>query len=354
MPETYFSLVTTVGLAKLAAAQAAGDSVDLTTLKAGDSGGAYRVPLVADLDVVGEVWSGSLNRIVVDDDNPARLVIEAIIPTDAGGFYVREAGVFDTDGDMIVICNLPETYKPALVDGSGKDLYIKIIVEMGNPDVVTLQIDPAVVMATREYVDDADASLQQQINDEVLTRSNSIQDEGQIRANADAILQENIDTEAQARANADAALVPAGAIMAFATEEAPAGWLECNGAAVSRTEKAALFAAIGVMYGNGDGATTFNIPDYRGRFLRGLDHGAGVDPDAADRSDRGDGTDGDHVGTGQADEFKRHTHDAMMDIYPGPVPGKRELNSFTTAPTSATGGNETRPVNISVLYCIKY
>src|SRR5580692_10411038 len=79
-------------------------------------------------------------------------------------------------------------------------------------------------------------------------------------------------------------LAPSGAVMAFAGASAPEGWLVCDGSAVSRTQYATLFAAIGTAHGSGDGTTTFQLPDYRGRFLRGVDDGQGRDPDAATRT----------------------------------------------------------------------
>src|ERR1051325_6033662 len=79
------------------------------------------------------------------------------------------------------------------------------------------------------------------------------------------------------------ATAPAGSVVAFAGPVAPTGWLLCDGSQVSRTTYASLFAAIGTAWGNGDALTTFNLPDMRGRFLRGTDHGLGSDPDAASR-----------------------------------------------------------------------
>lgn len=72
-------------------------------------------------------------------------------------------------------------------------------------------------------------------------------------------------------------MVPSGAVLYFSGRTAPAGWLKANGAAVSRTAYAALFAAIGTTYGAGDGRSTFNLPDLRGEFIRGWDDGRGVD-----------------------------------------------------------------------------
>lgn len=75
--------------------------------------------------------------------------------------------------------------------------------------------------------------------------------------------------------------LPAGALMDFAATSVPSGWLACNGAAVSRTTYAQLFGVIGTLYGPGNGTTTFNLPDFRGKFKRAWDDGAGVDPGRA-------------------------------------------------------------------------
>jgi microcystin-dependent protein len=140
------------------------------------------------------------------------------------------------------------------------------------------------------------------------------------------------------------ALVPAGAVQAFAMNSAPSGWLEADGAAVSRATYAALFAAISTTYGAGDGSTTFNLPDLRGYFVRGS-------------GTNSDGTAAGTFGTKQADELKSHTHpyvgrDGSGNTVTG---GPSAINDgFQNKTTSATGGTETRPKNIAMLYCIKF
>lgn len=92
--------------------------------------------------------------------------------------------------------------------------------------------------------------------------------------------------------------IPSGTIVSFGGTTIPAGWALCDGSEVSRTTYSTLFAATGVHFGGGDGASTFNLPDLRGRFLRGVDGGAGQDPDAARRtSSKPGGATGDAVGT---------------------------------------------------------
>lgn len=99
--------------------------------------------------------------------------------------------------------------------------------------------------------------------------------------------------------------VSVGAVMAWPMTEIPSGWLECDGSAVSRVTYAALFSVIGTSYGVGNGSTTFNLPNYKNQFLRGFDASG---TDAASRTNRGDGTTGANVGTKQTDEYKQHNH----------------------------------------------
>ena len=152
-------------------------------------------------------------------------------------------------------------------------------------------------------------------------------------------------------------LLPAGMIGAFATSLAPTGWLECNGASISKTTYSSLYTALkegGTYCIYGEDSTNFKLPDYRGLFLRGWAHGQTTDPDKATRTNRGDANSGDYVGTKQADEFKAHVHTGaatpavQLDYGQG---GNSPVNGLYTG---STGGNETRPININVMYCIKY
>jgi hypothetical protein len=139
--------------------------------------------------------------------------------------------------------------------------------------------------------------------------------------------------------------LPAGAVMAFAMNSAPAGWLAADGSNVNRTTYAALFTAIGTTYGAGDGSTTFALPDLRGYFVRGS--GTNSDSTAA-------GT----FGTKQADDLKSHTHSGSFLLSSGPLnlggTGASILAPLTVGSVTDTGGAETRPKNIAMLYCIKF
>jgi hypothetical protein len=141
------------------------------------------------------------------------------------------------------------------------------------------------------------------------------------------------------------ALVPAGAVQAFAMNSAPAGWLAADGTNVSRSTYAALFSAIGTTYGAGDGSTTFNLPDLRGYFVRGS-------------GTNSDGTAAGTFGAKQADDLKSHTHSGSFLLSSGPLnlggTGASILAPLTVGSVTATGGTETRPANIAMLYCIKF
>jgi microcystin-dependent protein len=164
-----------------------------------------------------------------------------------------------------------------------------------------------------------------------------------------------------------AALVPPGTIVAYAGTVAPPGWLLCDGSSLVRTDFAGLFAAIGTAHGTAD-ASHFNLPDYRGRFLRGVDSGAGNDPDRASRGPMlPGGNAGDAVGSLQANALGSHQHSTVppgnptgagVVFFAAPTGGNVALATGTVrasilTATQSFGGNETRPVNINVNWIIK-
>lgn len=162
--------------------------------------------------------------------------------------------------------------------------------------------------------------------------------------------------------------VPTGVINPFAGTTAPTGWLACDGSAVSRATYAALYSVIGDAYGEGDGSTTFNLPDLRGRFLRGVDGATGRDPNAATRtaSNTGGNT-GDNVGSVQADAMQGHWHNlnttasalasggSFSRLNPA---GSADNNVVRDPVTDGVNGtprtsSETRPINVYVNFIIK-
>ncbi|MGB0403742.1 MAG: tail fiber protein [Salibacteraceae bacterium] len=157
--------------------------------------------------------------------------------------------------------------------------------------------------------------------------------------------------------------VPAGSIIPFGGDTAniPAGFMLCDGSALAQVSYSELYAAIGKAWG-GD-ATNFNLPDLRGRFLRGTDLNAGNDPDAAVRNAiNTGGNTGDEIGSVQGDEFGSHNHSGTYNVfYPSGIGGSsHRLHAMTGGVATsggsvlANGGNETRPVNANVNYIICY
>ena len=146
---------------------------------------------------------------------------------------------------------------------------------------------------------------------------------------------------------------PSGTVIAWTTNNVPVGYLECNGASVSTATYPELYAAIGNTYG-GD-SSNFNVPDFRGEFLRGWSHGSGKDPEAASRANRGDGTGGDYVGTTQGNQIQSHNHSISARDIVGPYGGSQNFWEIGGGgkSTNHTGGSETRPRNINVMWLIK-
>jgi len=165
--------------------------------------------------------------------------------------------------------------------------------------------------------------------------------------------------------------LPLGMIAAFGLETLPSGsnWLECNGSELPIADYQDLYAAVGNAFGLAVNPSNFKLPDLRGRFLRGWDHGRGLDPDAAIRSG------GDHVGSNQADVVKKHNHpmgqggggDGGTDIlhyqrWNLPQPYNAYTQDFGVTGdilvpsmfANVPQGLETRPVNTAVMYCIKW
>lgn len=150
---SFNTILTNTGKSKLAQAQANNAMLALIELAVGDSGGEYYQPSETQISLINETWRGNINKLYQDVEVPSRIIIEIAIPADVGGFYIREAGIFDSDGDLIAISKIPESYKPQQIEGATRDFYIKMIIEISSVEHISLIIDPAVCLATREYID---------------------------------------------------------------------------------------------------------------------------------------------------------------------------------------------------------
>ena len=154
MATKYYAVLTNVGAAKLANATALGVQVEITQMAVGDGNGALPTPNPAQTALVHELRRAPLNTLSIDPNNANQIIAEQVIPEDVGGWWIREIGLFDKDGDMIAVANCAETYKPQLQEGSGRVQVVRMILIVSSTAAVTLKIDPSVVLATRQYVDD--------------------------------------------------------------------------------------------------------------------------------------------------------------------------------------------------------
>lgn len=448
---SFHTLLTIQGQAKIANAVALGKQIQVTEMALGDGAGNATTPSQSQTGLVRQVYRAQLNQLSTDPANPNYVIAELVVPSNEGGWTVREVGLYDVDGQLIAVGNFPETYKPQLAEGASRDLVVRVIIEVSNAATIQLKIDPSVVLASRSWVV-AQYLLKSKVagglTGQILAkRSNTSEDfqwvnptaavnvlidvipERQTLADSQTVVNfaiikasgsavyidgarlietidytvtgttqitlansyltgsvlhayqnEALDQLASASVDArglvelatldeliagtspelvpavgvlreflaamGAQLTPPGAVQAFARSTPPAGWLRCNGAAVSRVTYNALFAAIGTAFGVGDGSSTFNLPDLRGEFVRGLDDGRGVDP-------------GRLLGTFQADELKAHRHklptnDANQAAGSAQDGGEGSTGYDVGSVTAETGGTETRPRNVALLYCIKH
>lgn len=457
----FFTILTNIGQAKIANAVALGQQIQVTEMALGDGNGNPTNPVQTQTGLVRQVYRAQLNQLSTDPSNPNYVIAELVVPSDVGGWTVREVGLYDVDGQLLAVGNFPETYKPQLAEGASRDLVVRVIIEVSNASVVQLKIDPAIVLASRQWVVSQfllRSKVAGGLAGQVLTKNTNadedfkwvnpsaavnvivdVKPERQTLAAAQTVVNfaliaatgiavyvegvrliETIDytvtgaaqitlassypagsiihayqnealdgiagaseavrgliklapagapstnnTDAITPATLAAALAslgiqvsPPGQVGAFARTTAPTGWLKANGAAVSRTTYNALFAAIGTTFGVGDGSSTFNLPDLRGEFVRGLDDGRGVDA-------------GRLIGTAQTHMIDSHDHRYPVSVQTGALTdfvaasglnpvvsldtGSSADNGFAryTDAATKTGGTETRPRNVALLYCIK-
>lgn len=317
----YYTLLTNAGIAYETACKAAGVPIKLAQISVGDGNGTVYNPDASAKALKREVWRGPLNALFQDEKNANWLMAEVTIPSDVGGWYVREAGLWTDTGILYAIVKYPESYKPVLAtSGSGKEFYIRSIFETSNASIVTLLIDDTVVKATRAWVMDY---LGEQLAKGTYTK-----------AEIEAMI-------------AKASALPVGVMVPFPLGTVPPGYLEVDNSLFKDDLYPDLAAYLAKRFNvTGDAVGYTRLPESRGEFFRGWDHGRGMDPGRA-------------VGSYQADAFKSHTHTPpnQTGISSASVPtGAKSLggnNYDTLYNVGFTGDTETRPRNLAVMWCIK-
>ncbi|KTT31187.1 tail protein [Pseudomonas oryzihabitans] len=462
----FHTIHTAYGLKRLAQAEASGVPVNLLQAAVGDGNGNATTPVETQTQLVRERYRTTLNRVYQDPDEPRAFVAELIIPAAVGGFTMREIGIYDDQGSLFVVGNLPDTYKPVAGEGAYSDATIRVQFLVSNASVISVAIDPNVAIASHTWVlntfakaliipggttrqvlaktGNADGAYTWTDPTEANVVVRSIEEIQTLAANQTVITlaktttvglsvyiagtrlrpsdewtatstttltlaksyaagtkialaqndplgtffdpllraqnladvpdkslaRTNLGIYSKAEVDGLITRVPAGSVMHFGGLTAPSGWMKANGAAISRTTYADLFAVIGTFYGAGDGFTTFNLPDLRGEFIRGLDDGRGVD--------KGRG-----IGTSQDSQNKEHSHGAdcsttgahshtywdtdTQNTNSSGLSGGNNFTDVTSAETTSSngdhshvitiksaGGTEARPRNVALLAIIKF
>lgn len=151
MSKIFKSLITTVGREKIAAAIVSGNKVIFSEMSVGDGGGSATTPEENQTSLINERFRTQLNSLRLSDTENI-IIAEMIIPPEVGGFTIREAALFDDAGVCMAVANVPETYKPALAEGSGRFTILRIWLAVSSTEAVELVVDPGIVLATVEDV----------------------------------------------------------------------------------------------------------------------------------------------------------------------------------------------------------
>ncbi|EHK3408939.1 phage tail protein [Escherichia coli] len=167
MSTKFYTLLTDIGAAKLASAAALGVPLKITHMAVGDGGGVLPTPDAKQTALVNEKRRAALNMLYIDPQNSSQIIAEQVIPENEGGWWIREVGLFDESGALIAVGNCPESYKPQLAEGSGRTQTVRMVLITSSTDNITLKIDPAVVLATRKYVDDKALELKVYVDDQM-------------------------------------------------------------------------------------------------------------------------------------------------------------------------------------------
>lgn len=292
MAQVFGAVLTDVGAAKLARAQMNGQSLKWSAMALGDGGGVPVAVVSGRTALVNEVYRAPINYLHADPDDDTQIVAEMVVDPEIGGWTVREVGIFDDDGDLVVYGNYPDIVKSVAASGSAITLTTVCRAQVGSAANVTLKIDPGYVYVMKKEFDSALLPLFKGVeaggkalhatpehpNLRLAAESPVYFEADESAGEITAKVRASVAAAAGMMPIADATgllapgwgALPPGWVGFFAAEAAPDGFLICNGAQnLSRVTYARLFGAVGTRYGAGDGATTFGIPDLRGRVAQG-------------------------------------------------------------------------------------
>lgn len=172
MSKIFKSLITVAGREKIAAAIVSGNKVVFSQMAVGDGGGSATTPGDEQTALVNERFRTQLNSLKLSDTENI-IIAEMIIPPEVGGFTIREAALFDDAGVCMAVANVPETYKPALAEGSGRFTILRIWLAVSSTEAVELVVDPGIVLATVEDVINAGSEIKDYADEQLSEHAES-------------------------------------------------------------------------------------------------------------------------------------------------------------------------------------
>lgn len=152
MENRYYTIVTDYGIEKIAESMNTGTKINITEFAIGDGGGGYYKPQKGAKALKNEVWRGMVNACHISEKSENIVEIESVIPSDEGGFTVREMGVYDDKGGLFAIGNTPDTQKAGLSEGIVYELSLSMEIALSNTDSLQLVVDPHVLTATKKEI----------------------------------------------------------------------------------------------------------------------------------------------------------------------------------------------------------
>ena len=241
-----YTLLTANGINKLLKTASNGSKIILKEVVVSDFDGELSESITT---IPNEKYRGAINAITINESDSNILDVDAIIPPDVGGFYIKTAGIYCDDGSLFAVARLADTYKPLLSEGSSKDITLSFRLQIANAnDSIVLKVDNNVVLATRKW---SDATF--------LKKTDKI----------DAYTKQESDDKFALKTELTDGL-PIGAYLSYPTQKViPAGFLIADGRTLKKSEYSELFDVIGYTYGgSGD---NFNLPNFAdGKFMRSI------------------------------------------------------------------------------------
>ena len=329
-----YTLLTSSGINKLLKTASDGSKIALKEIVVSDYDGELSEQTTS---IPNEKYRGAINAITIDESDSNILAVDAIIPPEVGGFYIKTAGIYCDDGSLFAVARLADTYKPLLNEGSSKDITLNFKLQIANAsDSIILKVDNNVVLATRKWSEN-----------QFLKKTDKI----------DAYTKKESDDKFALKTELTDGL-PIGAYLSYSSQKTiPAGFLIADGKSLKKAEYTELFDVIGYTYGgSGD---NFNLPNFAdGKFMRGIGGNAaalGTAQGDAIRNIQGEFRIGDGTGiyttsSSASGAFtKGNTRYSVLPLIGGSESYSMLFSASKVVPTA----NENRPYNMAVVVIIK-